>query len=308
MPETTDNRLRPESPRDIAALLDRRRFSFNHRLGQNFLIDPTALADIAGEAGVGPDDHVLEVGAGAGMLTVELARRAAAVAAIELDRRLVDILRQVLSGFANVTVIQGDILKTDPDQVFGAMAETAGPPVGSRRVVANLPYYITSPVIMKFLEEAPSSSLPWTSMTVTVQREVADRLLAAPGGKEYGASTLAANYYAELRGGRVIAPGAFRPAPKVSSRVVTFLRRDRPPVDADRALLFRLIRAGFGQRRKTIANALSALSKGAGGPSPAWEEVLREAGIDPRRRAETLSLEEFAALTRVTEKLQSIEG
>ncbi len=305
--EPKNRSLRPESPRDIAALLERRRFSFNHRLGQNFLVDPKVLADIAGEAEVGPGDHILEVGAGAGMLTVELARRAAAVAAVELDRRLMEILAQVLAGFGNVRVIRGDILKTDPDEVFAALAEKAGPPAGVRRVVANLPYYITSPVIMKFLEEAPTYRLPWTSMTVTIQREVADRLLAGPGGKEYGAITLAVNYYAKVRGGRVIPPGAFRPAPKVSSRVVTFIRRERPPVEADRELLFRLVRAGFGQRRKTIANALSTLTKGDGGPPPAWSEVLREASIDPRRRAETLSLEEFATLALVVERAHIVE-
>ncbi|MHB0884373.1 MAG: 16S rRNA (adenine(1518)-N(6)/adenine(1519)-N(6))-dimethyltransferase RsmA [Bacillota bacterium] len=307
MTEPTDHLPRPESARDIAALLERRRFSFNHRLGQNFLLDPKVLVEIAKEAGVGPGDHILEVGAGAGMLTVELARRAAAVAAVELDRRLLDVLAQVLAGLGNVTVIHGDILKTDPDEVFADLAEKAGAPAGVRRVVANLPYYITSPVIMKFLEEAPASRLPWTTMTVTIQREVADRLLAVPGGKEYGAITLAVNYYAQVRGGRVIPPGAFRPAPKVSSRVVTFVRRERPPVEADRGLLFKLVRAGFGQRRKTIANALSALNKGDGGSAPAWSEVLREAGIDPRRRAETLSLEEFAALTQVVERLHMVE-
>jgi len=277
-------------------------FTFSHRLGQNFLIDPRALADIIDEAEVGPGDHLLEVGAGAGMLTVELARRASAVAAVELDRRLIGVLTEVLGGRSNVSVIHGDIMAIDTDAVFAGLSERFGPPAGARRVVGNLPYYITSPVLMKFLEETVSARRPWATMTVTVQREVADRLLAGPGSKDYGALTVAVNYYAEIRGGRVIPPGSFRPSPKVASRVVTLVRRVASPIDVNRGVFFRLVRAGFGQRRKTLANALAGWTREGDEPEVAWAEVLREAGVDPRRRAETLSLEEFGALAQAAER------
>lgn len=302
MTDPTGSPPRLSSPKGIIGLLERRGFSFSHRLGQNFLVDPRVLVDIADETGAGPGDHIFEIGAGAGILTAELARRAAAVAAIELDRRLLEVLGEVLAGQTNVTVIHGDILKTDTDAVFAALEKQAGPPPGVRRVVGNLPYYITTPVMMKLLEEAPSARHPWATLTVTVQKEVADRLLAGPGGKDYGAITLAVNYYAEARGGRIIPPGAFRPAPKVSSRVITLVRREKPPVEADRGLFFKLTRAGFGQRRKTLANALAALGADGAFPVLVWADVLREAGIDPRRRAETLSLEEFGALALAVER------
>jgi 16S rRNA (adenine1518-N6/adenine1519-N6)-dimethyltransferase len=287
-------------------LLDRLRqsgFTFNHRLGQNFLYDRGTLGAIAREAGVGPGDHVLEIGAGAGTLTVELARLGASVASVEIDRRLLAVLREALAGCSGITLIAGDFLKVDVDQIFADLEQKSGPSAGHRRVVGNLPYYITSPVLMKLVEAAPTARRPWETATVTVQKEVAERLAAPPGGKDYGALTLAVTYYAEVRAGRVIPPGAFRPAPGVASQVVTLVRRPSPPIQADREVLFRLVRAGFGQRRKTLANALSSIGGGRPGLVADWPGLLRGAGIDPKRRAETLSLADFGRLAQAVEPL-----
>lgn len=275
-------------------------FTFNHRLGQNFLFDGGALATIAREAMAGPGDHILEVGVGAGTLTVELARLGATVAGVEIDRRLVGVLREALARCPRITLVPGDFLKVDVDQVFFDLEAAVGPPAGRRRVVGNLPYYITSPVLIKLVEGLPAARRPWDTATVTVQKEVAERLAAPPGGKDYGALTLKVSYYAEVRAGRVIAPGTFRPVPKVTSQVVTLVRRPAPPVEARPEVLFRLIRAGFGRRRKTLANALSVLG-GPPGKGSGWAEVITGAGIDPKRRAETLSLADFARLARVVE-------
>ena len=238
----------------IRDLLSRHGFSFAKKLGQNFLINPSVCPRMAEACGASPDTGVLEIGPGIGVLTRELARRAGRVVAIELDDRLPPVLRETLAGQDNVTVVQGDCLKLDLAALirerFCAM------PVS---VCANLPYYITSPIVMRLLE----SRLPVTNITVMVQKEAAERLCAAPGTRAAGAVTLAVNYYAEAEVLFSVSRGSFLPAPNVDSAVIRLHVRQQPPVDVrDERVLFSLIRAGFGQRRKTLPNALCSAGYG----------------------------------------------
>ena len=243
-------------------------------LGQNFLFDPSILSGIIEASGITPDDTVVEIGPGPGRLTLMLSKKAKRVLAIELDTDLYDKLKEEVEGRENIELISGDALKYD--------YSTHGP----FKVVANIPYYITTPLIFKLLE-ARSSLI---SMTLTIQKEVAQRIVAGPGTKDYGVLSLAVQYHADPEIKFIIPAAAFRPVPKVDSAAIHMAVRTGPKVVvADEALFFRIIRTGFSQRRKTLSNALKPLIEDV-------REVLISIGIDPVRRAETLSMEEFARL------------
>ena len=250
------------------------------RWGQHFLVSRRALTAILAAADVRPEDTVLEIGAGLGTLTVELARRAAAVVAVEIDAALLPALRSSAAGFTNVVLIHGDVMRVD----LGVIS------AGATKVVANLPYAVASPLIVRLLERPRAVR----RMVLTIQREVAGRLTASPGGKDYGALSVAVQYRADVEVvGRIPASG-FYPPPEVESAIVRVEVLDRPRVATpDEAALFRVVRAAFAQRRKMLRNTLAA---GLAIAPPEAERACAAAGLDPRRRGETLSLEEFAAL------------
>ncbi len=269
-----------------------RRFDLRPRkgLGQNFLVDEVHLARIVAAAELSSDDIVLEIGPGLGTLTALLAQKAGRVIAVELDERMLPILHETLADYANVQVICGDILALDPGQLVEGAASVSDKPVPilAYKVVANLPYYITSAVIRHLLE----ARVPPDLIVLTVQREVAQRMVAQP--PHMSLLAVSVQFYAHVEIVDRIPAGAFYPAPKVDSAVVRLRRRPQPAVPVeDVAFFFRVVRAGFAQRRKQLRNALSA---GLGRPSAAVAAALQAAGIDPRRRAETLTLEEWAQL------------
>jgi len=260
-----------------------------HRLGQNFLIDGKVLDAIVTAADPLPEDLFLEIGPGLGALTERLARKAGRVLAIELDRNLVQILGRTLKTTCpNLEVLQGDAATID---LHGVLLERLAP--GQKaKAAANLPYYITTPLIMRLLEE----DLPISDIVVMVQREVALRMVSPPGSKDYGALSVAVQYFSEPRIVTEVPGSAFMPPPDVDSAVVAMHLRESPPVNVSRADFFRVVKAAFGQRRKTVANALSA---GLNLDRPAVQAGLVAAGIDAGRRGETLSLEEFARIARI---------
>lgn len=251
------------------------------KLGQNFLIDPEVVRQIAAAAELTAADTVLEIGPGIGTLTQALAETKAQVVAVELDAKLVGVLHKTLAAYSNVRIIPGDILKLD-------IAQTVAAP--SFKVAANLPYYITTPILFAILEQ----DLPWETMVVMVQKEVAQRIAAAPGGKEYGVLSVAMQYYAEPQLVCQVPRTSFLPVPKVDSAVVLCRRRRQPPVTAPKALFFKVVRAAFSVRRKMLSNSLKNMGLN-GEQVRAW---LTRAGIDGTRRAETLSLAEFDALAQ----------
>lgn len=269
----------------IRSLLERHGFRFSKKLGQNFLINPSVCPRMAEACGCTPETGVLEIGPGFGVLTRELSLRAGKVVAIELDDRLLPVLAETLAGRDNVEIVSGDCMKLN-------LAELLRDRFGDRPVAvcANLPYYITSPILMNLLE----SRLPVTGITVMVQKEAAQRLCARPGTREAGAVTLAVQYYAQAETLFSVSRGSFMPAPNVDSAVIRLtVRRESPCAVQDEKQLFRLIRAGFGQRRKTLPNSLSA----AGFSREAILAALVASEISPTARAEELTLEQFAALS-----------
>ena len=272
----------------IHSLLARHGFRFSKGLGQNFLINPSVCPRMAELCGA--DDHtaVLEIGPGIGVLTAELCRRAAKVAAVEVDRRLLGVLDETLAEFHNLTIIHGDVMKLD---LAALIEEQFG---GLRTVVcANLPYYITSPILMKLLE----SRLPVDAITVMVQKEAADRLCAPVGTRQAGAVTVAVQYYAEAEKLFSVSRGSFHPAPKVDSAVIRLRLRPSPAVDVrDEPAFFRVVKAGFGQRRKTLANALKA---GLSLDKDLIQNAIEQTGLDPSIRAENLTMQQFADVTNL---------
>ncbi len=278
MPELTDIAY-------VRSLLDQHGFRFSKGLGQNFLINPSVCPRMAEACGAGPDSAVMEIGAGMGVLTRELCRRAGRVLCIELDRRLEPVLAQTLGGCDNLEILWADAMKLD---LAAAIRERfAGMRVA---VCANLPYYITSPLIMRLLE----SRLPLDNITVMVQKEAAARLCAAPGTRESGAVTLAVHYYAKPQTLFGVSRGSFLPAPHVDSAVIRLAVRQQPPCEVrDERLMFRLIRTAFEQRRKTLPNALGGL----GTDKAAVAAALEAAGLSPLARAEQLTLADWASLT-----------
>lgn len=274
--------MHPKIAKKEATLHIIRRFglSLSKRLGQNFLISEQVVADIVAGAAVTAADNVLEIGPGIGTLTQGLAESGARVVAVELDAKLIEVLATTLAGYDNVRIVHGDILKTDISREMSA---------AKYKVVANLPYYITTPIIMALLERR----LPIELLVTMVQKEVALRMIAPPGGKDYGALSVAVQYYSDPELLFTVPPSAFIPAPAVDSAVIRCTVRQKPPVDvADERCFFRVVKAAFGQRRKTLANALKA----TGLDSRQIAAVLAAAQIDPVRRGETLSLDEFAAV------------
>ena len=269
------------SPQVTQHILNRFKLRADKKLGQNFLIDENVVRQIVAAAELSEADTVLEVGPGIGTLTQGLAESKARVVAVELDTRLLPVLATTLNGYDNVRVVHGDILKVN-------IMEEVGAP--SFKVCANLPYYITTPIIFALLEKR----LPMERLVAMVQKEVAERMAAQPGGKEYGALSVAIQYYTEPKIAFIVPPTSFIPAPAVDSAVIVCKRREKPPVEVcDEALFFRVVKAAFSLRRKMLSNSL----KNMGIKSEQVAKWLELAGVDGKRRAETLSLEDFAKLT-----------
>ena len=274
-------------PQHTIAVLQKYNFHFQKKFGQNFLIDTHVLERIISEAGVTKDDFVVEIGPGIGTMTQYLCEAAGAVAAVEIDKNLIPILHDTSSEYDNVEIINEDILKVD----IAALAEekNGGKPI---KVVANLPYYITTPIIMGLFE----SHVPIESITVMVQKEVADRMQCGPGSKDYGALSLAVQYYAKPEIVANVPPNCFMPRPNVGSAVIRLTRHEKPPVEVtDEKLMFRLIRASFNQRRKTLVNGL----KNASDLSFTKEQIeaaIEAIGQPLTIRGEALTLEQFAQL------------
>lgn len=269
---------------EIKDLLSKHGFSFSKALGQNFLINPSVCPRMAASCGADENTGVLEIGPGIGVLTRELAKVSAKVAAIEIDGRLLPVLNETLAGYDNIRLIHGDVMELDLKEIinreFGGMRTV---------ICANLPYYITSPILMKLLE----SRLPVDSITVMVQKEAADRICARPGTRECGAVTLAVWYYSEPQKLFPVSRGSFMPAPNVDSAVIRLDIRKSPPCEVkDEKAMFRLIKAAFGQRRKTLSNSLMT----AGLSRDETIALLDAAGIPRQARAEQLTLEQFAEL------------
>jgi len=275
-------------PQNTIAVLQKYNFNFQKKFGQNFLIDTNVLDKIIRSAEITKDDCVLEIGPGIGTMTQYLAENAREVIAVEIDKALIPILEDTLSEYDNVTVINDDILKVDINKI--ARERNGGKPI---KVVANLPYYITTPIIMGLFE----SHVPLKSITIMVQKEVADRMQEGPGSKEYGALSLAVQYYAKPEIVANVPPNCFIPRPNVGSAVIRLTRYGEPPVKVqDEAKMFALIRASFNQRRKTLVNGLG----NAAGLNVSKEQVqkaLEIMGLSPTVRGETFSLEQFAQLS-----------
>ena len=270
----------------VKRLMARHGIAFQKKFGQNFLINPTVPDRIAAECGASPEDAILEIGPGIGTMTQYLAEAYEKVVCVEIDRALIPVLSETLADYDNVTVIEGDILKIDLDALF--KEHFAGKRV---TVCANLPYYITTPILMRLLE----SRLPFDNITVMIQKEVADRLAAPAAHAEYGAVTASVSYYAHVQKLFNVGAGNFLPKPKVDSAVVRLELYKTPPVSVmDEAMLFRVIRAAFGQRRKTLVNALSA---GMGDfTKDEIASVIREVGFADDIRGERLDIAAFALL------------
>ncbi len=275
---------------ETAKVIKKYDFSFQKRFGQNFLIDEHVLDKIIEAADIGSGDGVIEIGPGIGTMTQHLCKKARKVIAIEIDKELIPILSDTLSEYPNATVINADVMKTDLPALI--RDEFKGMDV---KVVANLPYYITTPIVMSLLEQR----LPLTNITIMVQKEVAQRMQANPGTKDYGALSLAVQYYADTYIAANVPPNCFMPRPKVGSSVIRLTVRPESPVEVnDEKLMFELIRAAFNQRRKTLVNAVSNHAN----LSFTKEEVvnaLRNLSLSENVRGETLNLQQFAALSNV---------
>lgn len=278
------------NPQNTIEVLQKYNFNFQKKFGQNFLIDEHVLDKIIRAAEITKDDYVLEIGPGIGTMTQYLACAAREVTAVEIDRALIPILEDTLKEYDNVSIINEDILKVDIAAL--AKEKNGGRPI---KVVANLPYYITTPIIMGLFE----SHVPLESITVMVQKEVADRMQVGPGTKDYGALSLAVQYYAEPYIVANVPPNCFMPRPAVGSAVIRLTRHQKPPVEVmDEKLMFRLIRASFNQRRKTLANGL----KNSGELNLSKEVItaaIEKLGKGSSVRGEALNLEEFARLTNI---------
>ncbi|MBQ4537277.1 MAG: 16S rRNA (adenine(1518)-N(6)/adenine(1519)-N(6))-dimethyltransferase RsmA [Lachnospiraceae bacterium] len=277
-------------PQNTIQVLQKYNFNFQKKFGQNFLIDTSVLERIMDAADITKEDCVLEIGPGIGTMTQYLAERAGEVVAVEIDKALIPILEDTLSAYDNVTVINADILKLDIAQIVEE--KNGGKPI---KVVANLPYYITTPIIMGLFE----SHVPLKSITIMVQKEVADRMQVGPGTKDYGALSLAVQYYAKPEIVANVPPNCFIPRPNVGSAVIRLTRYEEPPVQVkDEKLMFALIRASFNQRRKTLTNGLGNAS-GLKVTKEQAAEALERMGLSPTVRGETLTLEQFAELSNL---------
>ena len=278
------------NPKETIAILNKYGFNFQKKFGQNFLIDTHVLEKIMDSAKITKEDCVLEIGPGIGTMTQYLAERAGHVIVVEIDKNLIPILEDTLAEYDNITIINNDILKVDMKEL--AEKYNGGKPI---KVVANLPYYITTPIIMGLFE----SHVPLKSITIMVQKEVADRMQVGPGTKDYGALSLAVQYYAKPEIVAIVPPNCFIPRPNVGSAVIRLTRYEQPPVQVqEEKRMFALIRASFNQRRKTLVNGLTNapelnLSK------ETVLEALEKMGLAPTVRGETLNLEQFALLSNL---------
>lgn len=281
------------NPKNTIEILQKYNFNFQKKFGQNFLINTGVLEDIIDAAEVTDEDMVLEIGPGIGTMTQYLCENARQVIAVEIDTNLIPILKDTLSAYDNVRIINDDILKVDINEL--AREYNNGRPI---KVVANLPYYITTPIIMGLFE----SHVPIESITVMVQKEVADRMQAGPGTKDYGALSLAVQYYSKPQIVVNVPPSCFMPQPKVGSTVISLRRYQQPVVQVeDEKLMFKVIRASFNQRRKTLANGLNNY----GGINLTKEQIqqsIEELGVPVNIRGEALSLEQFACLSNIIGK------
>ena len=279
-------------PSNTIEILKKYNFSFQKRFGQNFLIDTHVLEKIVDEAGIDEDDCVLEIGPGIGTMTQYLCERAGRVIAVEIDKALIPILNDTLSSYSNVEIINEDILKVDITNLCNKYNN--GRPI---KVVANLPYYITTPIIMGLFE----SGCPLESITIMVQKEVADRMKCGPGSKDYGALSLAVQFYSNPEIVANVSPESFIPKPGVGSAVIRLTRYPKPPVEVDNEkYMFKLIRAAFNMRRKTMVNSLMSGNLGL-----TKEEILSaidKLNLSPQVRGEALTLNEFAALSNILSK------
>ena len=264
-----------------AELVKKYNFKFTKSLGQNFLVDQSVPRDIVDGADVGPEDLVIEIGPGVGTLTAQILKIAKKVVAIELDDTLIPILTEELGEYPNFTLIHNDALKVNFDDIIGDEK--------SVKLVANLPYYVTTPIIVKLLKEKHK----FKSLTIMIQKEVAERMNAEPGNKDYGALTLLVQYYCNTKIVRKVPPACFIPRPKVDSIVIRLDKLDEPKVKVDNEkLFFDIIRNSFNMRRKTLWNGVKSI----GPAKEKLEAAFEKAGVDPKRRGETLSIQEFAAL------------
>ena len=277
-------------PQNTIEILQKYNFNFQKKFGQNFLIDTSVLDRIIAAAEITKEDCVLEIGPGIGTMTQYLAESAGEVVAVEIDKNLIPILADTLSEYSNVTVINDDILKVDVNKIVEE--KNGGKPV---KVVANLPYYITTPIIMGLFE----NHVPLKSITIMVQKEVADRMQVGPGTKDYGALSLAVQYYAKPEIVANVPPNCFIPRPNVGSAVIRLTRYEKPPVQVnDEKRMFALIRASFNQRRKTLVNGLGNASE-LGVSKERVAAVLEEMQLSPTIRGEALTLEQFARLSNL---------
>lgn len=282
------------NPKETIQVLQKHEFQFKKKFGQNFLIDPHVLDKIVDAAQITKDDFVLEIGPGIGTLTQYLCENARQVLAVEIDDKLIPILKETLQPYDNVEVLHGDILKQDIQQIADTYND--GKPI---KVVANLPYYITTPIIMELFE----SHVPLANVTVMVQKEVADRMKAEPGTKDYGALSLAVQYYAKPYIAAFVPPNCFMPRPNVGSAVIRLDCLTRVPVEVhNEKLMFRLIRASFNQRRKTLQNGIANSAELSFTKEQA-ARAIEQTGFDVRIRGEKLGLEEFARLADELERM-----
>lgn len=274
----------------IEYLKDKYGFRFSRSLGQNFLTDPWPLEAMIEGSGITSDDLVIEIGPGIGTLTVEAAKAAAHVTSIEIDESLRPILDETLGEYDNIDVVFSDIMTTDIKKLIEDRREEYGIR-GKTRLIGNLPYYITTPIVFKLLEEDTGAS----SITIMTQKEVADRMKAAPGGKDYGGLSIMVQYHCRVEQVATVSKEVFYPKPKVDSAVVNFEILEEKQVKVhDERLFSQVVKAGFGQRRKTLSNSMAA---GLNKPKQEINEILQRAEVCPGRRAETLTIEEFARIT-----------
>ncbi|WP_110114665.1 16S rRNA (adenine(1518)-N(6)/adenine(1519)-N(6))-dimethyltransferase RsmA [Bacillus sp. CGMCC 1.16541] len=278
------------TPNRTKEILKKHGFTFKKSLGQNFLIDTNVLNRIVDYAELTPETGAIEIGPGIGALTEQIAKRAKKVVAFEIDQRLLPILKETMEPYPHVNVIHQDVLKADVNEVISKEFEG----LEDLMVVANLPYYVTTPILMKLLEE----KIPVRGMVVMLQKEVADRIAAKPSTKEYGSLSIAIQYYTEAETVMIVPKTVFNPQPNVDSAVIRLIKRKEPAVQVlNEGFFFQVVRASFGQRRKTILNNLTNnLPKGKERKEQI-EQALSLAGIDPKRRGETLSIQEFGLLS-----------
>ena len=286
------------APSTIREIKDKYDFKLSKSLGQNFLTDYNIIEKIINATNIQKEDLVIEIGPGIGVLTGEAAKRAAKVIAIEIDSSLMPILEETLKEFDNIQVINKDILKTDLNDLVEQNSLIEGQKIKEVKIIGNLPYYITTPIIMKVLEEGVNAS----SITIMMQKEVAERLMAKPGTKAYGAITVAVQYFCEIEMVAKVPKDVFIPPPKVDSAVLKLIiRKNKPIYLEDEKIFFKCVKAGFGQRRKTLINSLLG---GLDVNKSQIEEALKSVGIDGQRRAETLSLEEFGQIANSIKRIK----